>query len=302
MIKELQIEMSSPARSCGASSGRWMPQIEFGRTPVTEMASPARSPRASSGCWMPKIEFGRTPVLETTGLEMHYQMGRVTVPALRGVDLRIYQGEFVSIMGSSGSGKSTLLHVIGGLLSPTGGRVFVRGEDITSMSDSQRTDLRRREIGFVFQRFNLFPTLSVEENLVLAERIHAGGSPRHGGDRARRKELLGLLGLAKKLHHKPSELSGGEQQRVALARAVVNRPSILLADEPTGNLDSENSEIVLAMLQKLNGELGQTIAMITHNPQAADYSMRILRMKDGQVYSDSVVESHNHHEREVFTE
>ncbi len=284
MIKTLPVEIASPARSSRASSGRWMPQIGCGRTPVGDVVMRLDSPET---------------VLKTTGLEMHYQMGKVTVRALQGVDLEIFQGEFVSIMGSSGSGKSTLLHVIGGLLSPTGGRVFVRGEDITSMSDSQRTDLRRREIGFVFQRFNLFPTLSVEENLVLAERIHAGGSPRHAGDPARRRELLGLLGLAKKLHHKPSELSGGEQQRVALARAVVNHPSILLADEPTGNLDSENSEIVLAMLQKLNGELGQTIAMITHNREAADYSMRILRMKDGQICSDSTIESLD--ERGVFT-
>ena len=284
MIKTLPVEIASPARSSRASSGRWMPQIELGTTPVGDVVMRLDSPET---------------VLKTTGLEMHYQMGKVTGRALQGVDLEIFRGEFVSSMGSSGSGKSTLLHVIGGLLSPTGGRVFVRGEDITSMSDSQRTDLRRREIGFVFQRFNLFPTLSVEENLVLAERIHAGGSPRHAGDRARRKELLGLLGLAKKLHHKPSELSGGEQQRVALARAVVNHPSILLADEPTGNLDSENSEIVLTMLQKLNGELGQTIAMITHNREAADYSMRILRMKDGQICSDSTVESRD--EREVFS-
>jgi putative ABC transport system ATP-binding protein len=236
---------------------------------------------------------GLESVLKTSGLEMHYQMGRVTVHALRGVDMEIVEGDFVSIMGSSGSGKSTLLHVIGGLLTPTAGHVFVRGEDLTSMNDSEKTDLRRREIGFVFQRFNLFPTLSVEENLVLAERIRAGGSSRHSGNGAHRRELLGLLGLERKHAHKPSELSGGEQQRVALARAVVNRPSILLADEPTGNLDSENSEIVLRMLQRLNGELGQTIVMITHNPEAADYSMRTLRMKDGRIVRD---------QRHVFTE
>jgi putative ABC transport system ATP-binding protein len=226
-------------------------------------------------------------VLKATGLEMHYRMGNVLVPALRGVDFEVSEGEFVSIMGSSGSGKSTLLHIVGGLLSPTRGQVWVAGAELTAMTDRERTDLRRREMGFVFQRFNLFPTLSVEENLKLAERIHAGGGPRYRGDDRRREELLGLLGLGAKLWHKPSELSGGEQQRVALARAVVTSPSILLADEPTGNLDSENSDLVLEMLQRLNRELGQTIVMITHNPEAADYSRRTIRMKDGRICADT---------------
>jgi putative ABC transport system ATP-binding protein len=155
------------------------------------------------------------------------------------------------------------------------------------MSDAERTDLRRREIGFVFQRFNLFPTLSVDDNIRLAERIYAGKSPRHPGDPVRRRELLSLLGLETKSRHKPKELSGGEQQRVALARAVINNPSILLADEPTGNLDSANSEAVLGMLQKLNREMGQTTVMITHNREAADYSGRTIRMKDGRVTTDT---------------
>jgi len=223
------------------------------------------------------------PVLEAIGLEMSYRMGSVTVPALRGVDLEVLEGEFLSITGSSGSGKSTLLHIIGGLLSPTGGKIFVRGEEMTSLNDSRRTELRRRDIGFVFQRFNLFPTLSVEENLRLAERIHNGGSPRHAGNAALRAELLRLLGLEGKSARKPRELSGGEQQRVALARAVINRPAIVLADEPTGNLDSSSSELVLGMLKKLNQELGQTIVMITHDPDAAAYSMRTIHMKDGRI-------------------
>lgn len=228
-------------------------------------------------------------VLKTMGLEKHYRMGTVTVRALRGVDLEVRQGEFVSIMGSSGSGKSTLLHVIGGLLTPTRGQVFVAEQNLTDMSDAERTDLRRREIGFVFQKFNLFPTLSVEENIRLAERIYSGGSPRFAGDADRRTELLELLGLGGKQHHKPSELSGGEQQRVALARAVINRPAILFADEPTGNLDSVSSTIVLDMLKKLHRELGQTIVMITHSREAAEYSERLVRMKDGRITMDSAL-------------
>jgi putative ABC transport system ATP-binding protein len=235
---------------------------------------------------VPAIE-GQPPVLEAIGLEMSYRMGSVTVPALRGVDLEVLEGEFLSITGSSGSGKSTLLHIIGGLLSPTGGKIFVRGEEMTSLKDSRRTELRRREIGFVFQRFNLFPTLSVEENLRLAERIHNGGSPRHAGNAALRAELLRLLGLEGKSARKPRELSGGEQQRVALARAVINRPAIVLADEPTGNLDSWSSELVLEMLKKLNRELGQTIVMITHDPDAAAYSMRTIHLKDGRIDRDT---------------
>jgi putative ABC transport system ATP-binding protein len=239
---------------------------------------------------LPATGFRREPnpiVLQTSELEMHYPMGKVTVPALRGIDIKIFQREFVSIMGSSGSGKSTLLHIVGGLLLPSKGHVFVAGQDLTTMTDAARTELRRKKIGFVFQRFNLFPTLNVEENIRLAERIHAGGSPCHTGDTRRRRELLELLGLGGKSRHKPSELSGGEQQRVALARAVINRPSILLADEPTGNLDSSSSVMVLDTLQKLNQELGQTIVMITHNREASDYSERTIRMKDGRVTVDT---------------
>ena len=229
----------------------------------------------------------RQTVLKTVGLEMHYKMGKIIVPALRGVDLEVAEGEFISIMGSSGSGKSTLLHVIGGLLSPTKGQVWIDDRNLSGMTDAKRTDLRRQEIGFVFQRFNLFPTLSVEENLKLAERIYANGGARHAGNSKRRQELLEFLGLGAKLKHKPTELSGGEQQRVALARAIINSPSILLADEPTGNLDSVSSGIVLDMLQRLNSEFGQTIVMITHSREASDYSERIVRMKDGRITRDS---------------
>src|SRR6185369_1177755 len=184
-------------------------------------------------------------ILEAENLEKVYRIGKVDVPALRGVSLDVQEGEFVAIMGPSGCGKSTMLHLLGGLMTPTSGRIVIDGEDITAASDAKRTAVRRKKIGFVFQRFNLFPTLTAEGNLRLAERIHGNGSD----DPDRRREILRMLRLQDKLHHKPLELSGGEQQRVALARAVVNRPAIVLADEPTGNLDSENSELVLKMFR-----------------------------------------------------
>jgi putative ABC transport system ATP-binding protein len=226
-------------------------------------------------------------VLETIDLKMIYRVGKVDVPALRGANIQVGEGEYVAIMGPSGCGKSTFLHIVGGMLQPTSGRVIIDGEDITSMSDAQRTDVRRRKIGFVFQRFNLFPTLTADGNLRLAERIYSNGT-NGKGDAARRREVLKLLGLVDKMHHKPLELSGGEQQRVAIARAIVNRPSILLADEPTGNLDTENSQIVLDMLRGLNNEFGQTIVMITHNPEAARLTDRVIEMRDGHVVESSI--------------
>ena len=221
-------------------------------------------------------------ILSTEKLVKSYRIGKMEVPALRGVSLHIERGSFVAIMGPSGCGKSTLLHLLGGLLSPTSGTIIIDGEDISKVSDATRTDIRRRKIGFVFQRFNLFPTLTAEGNLKLAEKIHSGD----GGDSTRRREVLSLLKLEDKMHHKPLELSGGEQQRVALARAVINKPAIILADEPTGNLDTENSEIVLDMFRELNQKFGQTIIMITHNPEAATHCSRIVRMKDGRIESD----------------
>ena len=218
-------------------------------------------------------------ILSAENLEKVYRVGRVDVPALRGVSLDVQEGEFVAIMGPSGCGKSTMLHLLGGLLTPTGGRIIIDGEDLTAASDAKRTDIRRRKIGFVFQRFNLFPTLTAEGNLRLAERIHANGAD----DPERRRDILRLLRLEDKMHHKPLELSGGEQQRVALARAIVTRPAIVLADEPTGNLDSENSAIVLNMFQELNYRFNQTIVMITHNPEAAAMCRRIVQMRDGQI-------------------
>jgi putative ABC transport system ATP-binding protein len=224
-------------------------------------------------------------ILKTEELKMIYRVGRVDVNALRGVDLSVAPGEFVAIMGPSGCGKSTLLHILGGLLRPSSGRVIVDGEDLAAMGDAARTELRRRKIGFVFQRFNLFPTLTAEGNLKLAEQIHANGKPPM--DANARREILRLLRLENKMRHKPLELSGGEQQRVAIARAIINRPSIILADEPTGNLDTENSTIVLDMLQELNREFKQTIVMITHNPEAATVASRTIEMRDGTIVRES---------------
>lgn len=221
-------------------------------------------------------------ILRTENLTKTYRIGKMDVPALRGVSMDVEEGEFVAIMGPSGCGKSTLLHLLGGLLSPTSGKIIIADEDLSKVSDAARTDIRRRKIGFVFQRFNLFPTLSAEGNLKLAEKIHSG----NGGDATRRREVLGLLKLENKMHHKPLEMSGGEQQRVALARAIVNNPAIILADEPTGNLDTENSEIVLNMFRELNQKFKQTIIMITHNPEAAAVCSRIIRMRDGVIAED----------------
>lgn len=221
-----------------------------------------------------------TSILQTVDLKKSYKIGKLDVPALRGVSLNVNEGEFVAIMGPSGCGKSTLLHLLGGLLSPTSGTILIDGEDLSKVSDSRRTDIRRRKIGFVFQRFNLFPTLSAEGNLKLAEKIHTGNGSQNSD---RRREVLRLLKLEDKMHHKPLELSGGEQQRVALARAIVNGPAIILADEPTGNLDTVNSQIVLEMFRELNEKFNQTIIMITHNPEAAAACSRTIQMRDGHV-------------------
>jgi len=220
------------------------------------------------------------PILSTVNLTKSYRVGKIDVPALRGISFDVNEGEFVAIMGPSGCGKSTLLHLLGGLLSPTSGSILIDGEDLAKVSDARRTDIRRRKIGFVFQRFNLFPTLSAEGNLKLAEKIHTGSSSKNSD---RRREVLRLLKLEDKMHHKPLELSGGEQQRVALARAVVNGPAIILADEPTGNLDTENSQIVLEMFRELNEKFNQTIIMITHNPEAAAACSRTIQMRDGHI-------------------
>jgi putative ABC transport system ATP-binding protein len=222
------------------------------------------------------------PIVVTENLWKLYHAGRVEVPALRGVNFRVLPGEFVTVMGPSGCGKSTLLYVLGGLAQASRGRVLVDGNDLAAMSDAERTKLRRSKIGFVFQRFNLLPTLDARSNIAIAQHIHGDGFDPHRFD-----VITKMLGLTERLKHRPSEMSGGEQQRVAIARAIINEPKIILADEPTGNLDTQNSDTVLSMLCQLNKELGQTIVMITHNPEAAAYASSVVHMRDG-IIVDSV--------------
>jgi len=218
-------------------------------------------------------------IIQAENVTKVYRIGKVDVPALRGVSFSVEKGEFVSIVGPSGSGKSTLFYILGGLTRATAGRVTIDGADFAQLSDAERTEMRKRKIGFVFQKFNLLPTLTARDNIQIAREI-AG---KDGVDRALFERVTEMLGIAARLDHRPSELSGGEQQRVALARALVNGPSIVLADEPTGNLDSRNSEIVLKMLRDANQQFGQTVLMITHNPAAAEIGDRIIHMRDGSI-------------------
>jgi putative ABC transport system ATP-binding protein len=216
-----------------------------------------------------------------------YRVGEIEVHALRGVDLKIEAGEFVAIVGPSGSGKSTLFNILGGLTPPTSGTVLIDGRDLVKMSESDRTQLRKATVGFVFQKYNLLPTLTGADNIEIARHI-AGKKNGHQAD-SQFQEILKLLGIAGRLNHKPRALSGGEQQRIAIARALVNHPALLLADEPTGNLDTENSTAVLSVMQGLNKRLGQTILMITHDPEAAAYADRIITMRDGRVVTQGIV-------------
>lgn len=221
-----------------------------------------------------------TMMIEVDDVRKTYRIGKIDVPALRGVSLAVEKGEFVTIVGPSGSGKSTLFYILGGLTHADSGRVLIDGVDFTALSDAARTRMRKTKIGFVFQKFNLLPTLTAQGNIEIAIDI----SGKNGtADRAYIERITRLLGIDKRLNHRPSEMSGGEQQRVALARALVNKPAIVLADEPTGNLDTQNSEIVLNMLRQSNQELGQTVLMITHNPEAAAYGDRIIHMRDGSI-------------------
>jgi putative ABC transport system ATP-binding protein len=244
--------------------------------------------RPGSKAFLPNLAFtievvpseASSPIIVAENLTKVYAAGRLEVTAVRGVSLSVERGEFLAIVGPSGSGKSTLFYLLGGLTQATSGRVIIDGVDFATLNDGQRTRLRKQRIGFVFQKFNLLPTLSAMGNIEIAYEVSGHKEPM---DRKYLDQLTELLSIQGRLQHRPSELSGGEQQRVAIARALIARPAIVLADEPTGNLDTKNSDAVLAMLLKSNQELGQTTLMITHNPEAAAIASRILFVRDGEI-------------------
>jgi len=221
-------------------------------------------------------------MIELKNVHKVYPMGEVSVPALRGINLTIHPGEFVAIMGPSGSGKSTLMHLLGCLDLPSDGVVQLDGKDITKLDEDTLAQIRGKKVGFVFQTFNLIPTLTAQENVELP--LFFQGVPREKR-RARAAELLRKVGLDGRLHHRPAQLSGGERQRVAIARALANDPEVILADEPTGNLDSESGKAILELLAQLHRE-GKTIILVTHNPEAAAYAQRIVRIRDGRLVEE----------------
>jgi putative ABC transport system ATP-binding protein len=239
------------------------------------------SPMAASAHGPPECSIynqGVPPIIVADKLSKTYRVGKIAVPALKEVSFTVQPGEFVSVVGPSGSGKSTLFYLLGGLTRATSGSVLIDGVDFAKLSDRERTEVRGQKIGFIFQKFNLLPTLSALGNIEIAYEISGRKEPL---DRTFLKHLSDLLGIGERLDHRPSELSGGEQQRVAIARALITRPAIVLADEPTGNLDTANSDTVLQMLRRSNREFKQTVLMITHNPEAAAVGDRILAMRDG---------------------
>ncbi len=226
-------------------------------------------------------------IVETRGLTRVYRMGRVEVRALDGVDLTVQAGEFLSVMGRSGSGKSTLLHLLGCLDRPTAGSITLDGVDVTRLRKGQLTRVRRHKVGFVFQQFNLIPTLTALENVMLPLRYAGVG----GRERRRRAtEVLEQVGLGDRLKHQPTEMSGGEQQRVSLARALINRPAIVLADEPTGELDTQTAAAIVGLMRELNQSAGQTFIVVTHDPLVAQRTDRIVYLQDGRVLREERVE------------
>jgi putative ABC transport system ATP-binding protein len=228
-----------------------------------------------SGAQTPEVDRS---IIRVRDLRKTYRIGDIEVHALRGVNLEVGRGEFLAVVGPSGSGKSTLFHILGGLAPPTAGEVNIDGVDLLGLTENERTDMRKRKVGFVFQKYNLLPTLSARDNIAIAQSLAGITSQPEDFD-----GTLKALGIFGRLDHKPRALSGGEQQRVAIARALVNQPAILLADEPTGNLDTANSDAVLGILRQLNKAKGQTILMITHNPEAAAFADRTVTMRDGRI-------------------
>ena len=222
--------------------------------------------------------MNNSAMIQVRGLQKIFRVGDVEIQALRGVDLDVGRGEFLAVIGPSGSGKSTLFHILGGLAPPTAGEVLIDGVNLRNLSENERTELRQKKVGFVFQKYNLLPTLTARDNIAIAQSLGGTTGQPSGFD-----NILQLLGIQHRLDHRPRALSGGEQQRVAIARALVNQPAILLADEPTGNLDTANSNAVLEILRDLNKRLGQTVLMITHNPEAAAFADRTVTMRDGRV-------------------
>jgi putative ABC transport system ATP-binding protein len=240
-----------------------------------------------------------TPILELRGITKTYRIGKeIEVQALRGVNLDVDAGEFVAIMGPSGSGKSTLMNVIGCLDVADDGRYVLAGEDVSALRDDDLADIRNRRIGFVFQTYNLLPRLTALENVQLPL-VYAGGSAGHDR-RERGMEALSAVGLEDRAHHRPSELSGGQQQRVAIARALMNDPALVLADEPTGNLDSRSSAEILQIFERLNDE-GRTIVMVTHEMDIAEHSKRVVRMRDGEVVQDLAIARRRRAENELVS-
>jgi putative ABC transport system ATP-binding protein len=229
------------------------------------------------------------PVIQVEGLHKSYVVGDVTIHALRGVDLAIPAASFTAVVGASGSGKSTFMNIVGLLDRPTSGRYLLEGEDVSGFDRDRRAVLRNRKIGFVFQSFNLLPRTTALENVELPLLYNGGGHPASERDK-KAMSLLDTVGLGARAHHTPSQLSGGQQQRVAVARALVNDPGVLLADEPTGNLDSRTSVEIMEVLQRLNRERGITILLITHEADIAEYAERVVTFRDGRVVSDTRVE------------
>lgn len=219
-------------------------------------------------------------IIEAIDLCKTYRLGTVDIEVLKDIDVNILQGEFISIMGPSGSGKSTLLYLIGGLDKPTTGSIRIKGKELAVMKDKEESIMRRRDIGFVFQFYNLIPNLNIEENVMLPILLDGKKMKEY---KHKLDEILEVVGLSDRRHHTPRELSGGQQQRVAIARALINEPDIILADEPIGNLDSKTGTEVMMLLQKINHEKGKTIVQVTHSRESADYSQRIINLKDGKV-------------------